>query len=102
MLTDCVYLEDSSYDLQGYHVYGSPYVPKTMNYFGFNLKAGEETVHKWSLIPDETDILITHGPPREILDVIEKDGSNVGCPILRDVVLQRVKPMYHIFGHVHE
>jgi Icc-related predicted phosphoesterase len=25
-----------------------------------------------------------------------------GCPILRDEVLNRVKPMYHIFGHVHE
>ena len=31
--------------------------------WGFNLKRGEDMLQKWNLIPENTDILITHGPP---------------------------------------
>lgn len=31
--------------------------------WGFNLERGEPIKEKWDLIPDDTDILITHGPP---------------------------------------
>lgn len=36
---------------------------------------------KWKSIPDDIDILITHGPPKYILDKY-KDGSHAGCPHL--------------------
>jgi len=58
----------------------------------------------WNLIPDNTDVLITHGPPIEIMDIVERDDGvrvHTGCPSL----LQRInaiKPKYHIFGHIHE
>lgn len=45
-------------------------------------------------IPRDTDILITHTPPRYHLDI------NIGCAgLLREV--WKVKPRLHIFGHVH-
>lgn len=46
-------------------------------------------------------MLITHGPPRMILDRVD-DGSFTGCAQLRDAIAHRVKPRLHVFGHIHE
>jgi hypothetical protein len=45
-------------------------------------------------------ILITHDPPYDILDM-SYFGSNAGVMELREVV-ERVKPIIHVFGHIHE
>ena len=55
--------------------------------------------HQESLIPTDTDILITHEPPLMILD--KSSGRNWGNLPLRNRVLE-VKPHYHLFGHAHE
>jgi Icc-related predicted phosphoesterase len=58
-------------------------------------------LNKWKEIPTETDILITHGPPKDILDLCySKDHA--GCEFLREEILNRIKPKYHVFGHIHE
>ncbi|KAL4217095.1 Metallophosphoesterase mpped2 [Mactra antiquata] len=62
LLTNCVYLEDSSIDVCGIKIYGSPWQPEFCDW-GFNLPRGEMCLEKWDLIPINTDILITHGPP---------------------------------------
>ncbi len=54
---------------------------------------------KWDQIPDDIDVLITHGPPLEIQDR-NMQGENVGCKDLLERVLQ-VRPKYHVFGHIH-
>lgn len=47
-----------------------------------------------SRIPRETDVLITHTPPRYHLDL------NLGCAaLLKEIWL--VKPRLHVFGHIH-
>lgn len=53
----------------------------------------------WSAIPSEIDLLITHGPPLDILDT-DREGIHAGCPELRKRVLE-IKPKTHIFGHIH-
>jgi Icc-related predicted phosphoesterase len=53
------------------------------------------------LIPDNTDVLITHGPPFGILDKVIRGYENVGCKIL-STEIARVKPKVHAFGHIHE
>ncbi|MDB5020028.1 MAG: metallophosphoesterase [Pedobacter sp.] len=53
----------------------------------------------WKLIPDNTDILLTHGPPFGVLDFIA--GSNVGCEQLLKRV-KKIKPRVHLLGHIHE
>jgi hypothetical protein len=53
------------------------------------------------MIPDDTDVLITHGPPHGVLDAA-MDGFLCGCEELLDAVTTRVKPRLHIFGHIHE
>lgn len=56
--------------------------------------------HVWDMIPSDTDILVTHGPPYGIGD---SNGTvNCGCKTLNETVIERVKPSYHIFGHIHE
>ncbi|SFS33448.1 hypothetical protein SAMN05660206_101200 [Sphingobacterium wenxiniae] len=52
------------------------------------------------MIPDDTDILITHGPPFGILDETVYGKRTGGEELLLRVY--QVKPKYHIFGHIHE
>jgi Icc-related predicted phosphoesterase len=54
----------------------------------------------WDLIPKKTEVLITHGPPHNILDRVF-DGKLVGCEELL-IKVQEIKPRLHIFGHIHE
>jgi predicted phosphodiesterase len=80
-------------------IYGTPWQPEFMNW-AFNLpRNGEELKEKWDLIPINTDILITHGPPFGILDVKGKT-EHLGCELLRDRI-DIIKPKIHIFGHIH-
>jgi Icc-related predicted phosphoesterase len=51
------------------------------------------------MIPENLDILVTHGPPHGILDDTIQ-GMRVGCEDLYKRVME-VKPKYHIFGHIH-
>lgn len=82
------------------HLYGSPWQPEFCKW-AFNLNRGEEIRNKWSLIPDNTDTLITHGPPIGYGDKCS-DGSMVGCRDLLNEIRNRVHPRLHIFGHIHE
>ena len=84
--------------IDGIKIYGSPWTPFFYNW-AFNLRRGQQIASKWAAIPDDTDILITHGPPYGVLDSAS-DGS-VGCKDLLDRI-EIVKPQYHIFGHIHE
>ena len=82
------------------HIWGSPWQPEFCNW-AFNLpRSGEEIKGKWNLIPNNTDILITHGPPFSKLDFVNR-GGNVGCEELLGKV-NSVKPKIHVFGHIHE
>ena len=99
MLSNCTYLEDEEITIGGYKIYGSPWVPQ----FGSSAfaKSRKSLKHTCDEIPSDTDILITHGPPLGILDHCES-GARAGCMYLLDAVINRVKPKFHIFGHIHE
>lgn len=99
LLNACIYLEDAEIEVFGYKIYGSPWQP-VFHDWGFNLPRGPVIAHKWSLIPNDTDILITHGPPMYKKDMCFK-GYHVGCEDLKARV-EEVKPLVHVFGHVHE
>ena len=107
---DIVYLEDSEFTIETpefskpIKFYGSPWQPWFYDW-AFNLpRMGEELEQKWSMIPNDTDVLITHTPPNGILDLVNnwrQPFQNVGCELLRFHV-ERVKPALNVFGHIHE
>ena len=83
------------------NVYGSPWQPEFYNW-AFNLqKNGVELAAKWDAIPDNTDILITHGPAFGVLDTVSgKMWDNLGCQLLTDKI-KTIKPKIHLCGHIH-
>jgi Icc-related predicted phosphoesterase len=99
-----IYLQDSSTEIGGLKIYGSPWQPRFFDW-AFNLMRGEELAEKWKLIPNDTDILITHGPPNGILDEVPRKYwvENTGCEELIKKVeeLSKQKLKLHIFGHIH-
>ena len=98
LLTSCIYLEDSGIMIGGYKLYGSPWSRINGN-MAFNLN-DEDIRNKWELIPKDTNILLTHSPPKGILDKNCKE-KNHGCSILLEYV-EEIRPMLHLFGHIHE
>lgn len=95
---DLTYLQDESVTIDEIKFYGSPYTPE---FFNWAFMKPRNEIHKvWDKIPADTDVLITHGPPLGILDK-NIDGEPCGDEALLDAV-QRVKPKYHIFGHIHQ
>jgi len=100
------YLQDegmSVYDIDedlSIKIYGSPWQPEFYNW-AFNLpRNGEEMKARWNAIPEDTDILITHGPPYGYLDIPGGQNIRVGCEMLRERV-DEIKPKIHVFGHIH-
>jgi Icc-related predicted phosphoesterase len=82
-------------------IYGSPWQPEFCDW-AFNLqRQGPELLARWRQIPANVDILITHGPPYNILDTVAT-GEKCGCEHLAVEVKKRIKPRIHIFGHIHE
>lgn len=106
------YLEDSGIEIDGVSFYGSPWQPE-FNSWAFNLSRFDGSLAEtWDKIPEGIDVLITHGPPQNILD--ETAGyhevtyarerytppEHVGCYDLAQRV-KIVKPKVHVFGHIH-
>ncbi|MBI4821598.1 MAG: metallophosphatase domain-containing protein [Deltaproteobacteria bacterium] len=93
------YLEDSGVTLEGVKFWGSPWQP-AFGGWAFNLPRGRALAEKWEMIPVDTDVLITHGPPRGFGDRTFR-GKKEGCDeLLR--CLEKVHPPIHVFGHIHE
>lgn len=96
----CVYLEDSECVVNGVKFYGSPWQP-WFHDWAFNLpRNGDDIEEVWSKIPEDTDVLITHGPPFGVLDLTPMTKYKVGCEKLIERVLA-IKPKLHVFGHIH-
>ena len=97
---DVIYLQDSFVEIEGLKIWGSPWQPEFYNW-AFNLpRNGPELLEKWRMVPGDCDILLTHGPPFGILDVLS-DGKRVGCEVLYEEVTKFINPKIHSFGHIH-
>jgi len=85
-------------------IWGSPNTPTYGHDWAYMSNRGK--IHRyWDAIPYDTDILITHGPPRGIGDLtVRKDGVMLqdGCRNLRKQIHKRIKPKIHAYGHFHD
>jgi Icc-related predicted phosphoesterase len=99
------YLEDSELIIQDedgrtIKIYGSPWQPEFYDW-AFNLpRQGSELEQKWKDIPDDTDILITHGPAYGFVDKVIGQTQNLGCELLAKRI-SSIKPSIHVCGHIH-
>jgi Icc-related predicted phosphoesterase len=104
LITNATYLQDDRIIINNYKIYGSPWQPRFYDW-AFNVDRGEMIKKIWNKIPEDTDILITHGPPYEIRDFsIYNHGKdkNVGCKDLLEVINTKLKNLkLHVFGHIH-
>lgn len=108
ILTEATYLEDSGTVIDGVNFWGSPWTPFFANW-AF-MKPDEMLEEYWSKIPDETNVLITHGPGYGVLDTTfeygrSPEGKHAGSFSLTERIVQLTKQDHlkaHIFGHIHE
>lgn len=102
------YLCDSGIEIAGVKIWGSPY---SLYLDGMNPCCAaftgreQEIAMSFNMIPNDVDILVTHTPPWGILDQVNDyhNGKIRNCgsrSLLR--TLERIKPRFHFFGHIHE
>lgn len=102
-----IYLQDEAVEIDGLKFYGSPHQPWFFDW-AFNFPNHHENFFRsrahaqtiWDMIPGDTEVLITHGPPLYILDTCY-DGRQVGCQYLKEKLQQLVHLKLHVFGHIH-
>lgn len=96
-----IYLEHDDIEIEGINIFGSPYSPEFFSW-AYNVRRDRLGAY-WESIPENTDILVTHTPPKGMLD-LSYDMNNrleyCGCAALLKHI-KRIKPRYNIFGHIH-
>jgi predicted phosphodiesterase len=93
------YLNDSGVEIDGVKFWGSPVQPWFYNW-AFNRK-GTDICKHWDLIPNDTCVLLTHGPVKGYLDMTQQ-GESVGCPYLLEKISQMSNLKLLVSGHIHE
>jgi len=100
------YLQDSGVEIEGLKFWGSPWSKE----FGFNNKwafnfpklgDGSHETNTWNKIPADTNVLITHTPPVNILDSGYEDQGRLGDPYLMKRIGDLTALRLHVFGHIH-
>jgi predicted phosphohydrolase len=97
--SNVIYLNDSGVIVEGIKIWGSPVQPWFYDW-AFNRQRGADIKEHWDLIPDDVDILMTHGPAFGINDQTTR-GEQVGCVDLR-ATIDKIQPKLFVCGHIHE
>lgn len=97
-----IYLENSAVEIEGLKIWGSPITPAFGQGWAFNER--RDRLHNlWATIPEDTDIVITHGPAKNALDLsFDRNGKMefCGCAALEKRI-KVIKPKLFCFGHIH-
>jgi predicted phosphodiesterase len=98
-----IYLENDAVTICDIKFWGSPYTP-TFGDWGF-MKARDKINRTWDLIPEDTDVLIVHGPPKSVRDLsYDRDGALefCGCSALMKKCWSLKDHLKLVcFGHLH-
>lgn len=96
-----IYLENSSVTLQGVTFWGSPITPTFGNWYF--MCDSSIIQYYWNMIPENTDILLTHGPPYGVLDIVNTSEGlqSKGCKFLQQTISKLPNLKAHLFGHIH-
>lgn len=96
-----IYLQNDSVTIDGVKFYGTPYTP-TFGNWAF-MRARHKMQAVWDAVPDDIDVLITHGPPKGIRDLSYSRSGDLemcGCQSLYNRCVG--SPFRAVlFGHLH-
>lgn len=97
ILSNCFYLQEEYLDVEGFKIFGSPYVVK------YNDNSFQKYEYElFNLFKDvRADIIISHAPCYDILDFTH-EGNNAGSHSLRECIQDIIKPKLFACGHIHE
>lgn len=95
----CHFLDDSEVDLEGFKIYGQAWTPFFLNW-AYNAYRGSDIQYYRAKIALDASVLITHGPPDGVLDLVE-DGTHQGCADLTDTINEMHLLKLNVFGHLH-
>ena len=96
-----IYLENDYVEIEGYKIWGSPYTPNIGDWHFMKNRSKLDKV--WSKIPLYIDIIVTHTPPKTILDLSYNRFNELefcGCSALKNRIL-KLNPILSCFGHIH-
>lgn len=97
LITNATLLVNSSCIVEGLKIYGMPDTPWFHNW-AFNFRDMSNSV---AAIPNDIDILVSHGPPFGICDQTRPDRESLGCRELRGRLDSELSPKLCVFGHIH-
>lgn len=94
-----IYLNEDSVTIDGIHFYGSPY---SVQYYNWSFMESEEMLYeRYKNIPDDTQVLLTHTPVKNILDKTSSD-EHAGSEALKERITQLKALQLHCCGHIHQ
>lgn len=92
-------LMDEEVIINGVKFYGSPYTP-VFGAWSF-MKYRDELEEHWKKVPEDTQVLISHGPPYGLGDITSRAG-HVGDEALAKRLDELSNIRLNVFGHIHE
>jgi Icc-related predicted phosphoesterase len=100
-------LQDSLVEIEGYKIWGTPWQLEFYQW-AFNLKEHQLGL-KYNLIPADTDIIVSPGPPYGFGDMVPTrrpmddrwpGSEHVGSPSLTEKI-KEIQPKLVVYGHIH-
>jgi Icc-related predicted phosphoesterase len=96
-------LIDRQIEVNGLKIYGTPWVPIISYSWAFEAEH-DKLIEKFSKIPENLDILITHSPPRingcDVDYSLQTNNGPFGSAELTQAIFEK-NPKYVFCGHIH-
>lgn len=102
------FIDEGPIDIENIKIWCSAITPFFFNW-AWNRHPGQEIQKHWDRIPNNIDILVTHGPVYGLLDGVpyfdqtsgEMSIRHCGCKQLFNKTMM-IAPKVHVCGHIHE
>lgn len=107
LFTNAEYLDTEATTIEGIKFFGCPWTPDFNQWAFMYPRDGDKGGRIWRQVPEDTQVLVTHGPPAgttlgKLPDHYDRGGEDCGCKMLRARILELPKLQAAFCGHIHE